>query len=84
MDYEPKALKATGLSRGKSSSVRAVEQKQPRACGKIHLPEDRAFQLEGHARAKSMGTPEELGGHQPLQAYVFTLPQRNAESQTIY
>ena len=84
MGYEPKALKAAVLSRGKSSSVRAVEQKQPQACGTIHLPEGRAFQLEGHARAKSGGTLEELGGHQPLQAYVFTLPQRNAESQTIY
>ena len=79
MDDEPKAVKAAGLFRGRSSSVREVEQKQPWAA-----PEDRASQLEGHARGKSMETPEELGGHQPLQAYIFTLPWRNEESQTIH
>lgn len=68
MDDESKAVKAAGLSRGRSSSVREVSAWQHPA------PEDRASPLEGHARGESMATPENVEGTSPYRPAFSRFP----------
>lgn len=53
MYFESNTLRAAGLPRGVSSSMRAVSKSKPELEGKTWLSKDWAFHLEGNACGKA-------------------------------